>query len=337
MTGARYGALGVLNDQRSALSEFITVGLEPDEVERIGAHPTGRGVLGLLISDPVPLRLANLGSHPDSFGFPANHPPMTSFLGVPLKVRDEVYGNLYLTDKIGWSEFTSDDEALVAALALAAGVAIQNVRLHERVQEVAVYADRDRLARDLHDTVIQRLFAVGLSLQSMASAMTTEGLVNRLEAAISDLDDTIRQVRSTIYELGSVGVEQGLRARVQSLVRELEPVVSFELHLSFDGLVDSAVSDQIAEHLVSAIRESLSNVERHAWATQASVRLSVGKGLCLLQVTDNGRGMDKPDESHRGFGLANLQRRAEKLHGTFAIESPESGGTRLTWQVPLSH
>ena len=137
---------------------------------------------------------------------------MTSFLGVPIKVRGEVYGNLYLTDKIGWSEFTRDDEALVEALALAAGIAIENARLHQRVQEVAVYEDRDRVARDLHDTVIQRLFAVTLSLQSMAGAAEAAGLADRLKEAVSNLDATIRQVRSTIYELGSAGIVQGVRA-----------------------------------------------------------------------------------------------------------------------------
>ena len=135
MTGARYGALGVLNDDRTALAEFITVGLSSDEEAQIGPRPTGKGVLGLLVTDPQPLRLSRLGDHPDSFGFPPNHPPMTSFLGVPVKVRDDVYGNLYLTDKVGWSEFTRDDVALVEALALAAGVAIENTRLHQQVQD----------------------------------------------------------------------------------------------------------------------------------------------------------------------------------------------------------
>lgn len=335
MTGARYGALGVLNDQRTALSEFITIGLDSDEEERIGPRPTGRGVLGLLITDPHPVRLADLGSHPDSFGFPPNHPPMTSFLGVPLKVRDEVYGNLYLTDKIGWSEFTKDDESLVAALALAAGIAIENARLHKRVREAAIYEDRDRLARDLHDTVIQRLFAVGLSLQSMAGPAATAGIGSRLTAAISDLDDTIRQVRSTIYELGSAGIEQGLRRRVQALVRELDQVVGFEIRVSFDGTVDSSISDQITENLLAVIREAVTNVGRHARATEASVRLSVVDGSCRLQVSDNGRGIDQSDD-HRGFGLPNLLRRAEKLHGKFSVDSPTTGGATLTWQVPLS-
>jgi signal transduction histidine kinase len=260
---------------------------------------------------------------------------MTSFLGVPLKVRDEVYGNLYLTDKIGWSEFTQDDESLVAALALAAGIAIENARLHHRVRQAAVYEDRDRLARDLHDTVIQRLFAVGLSLQSIAGLAANEGLGNRISAAIADLDDTIRQVRSTIYELGSTDADRGTRARINSLVHELNPVVGFEVRASFDGPVDAAISDQIAEHLLAVIREAVTNIGRHAEATEASLRLSANNGFCRLEVSDNGRGIDASD-NHGGFGLSNLLRRAEKLHGTFSVESFRAGWTLLTWQVPLA-
>lgn len=336
MTGARYGALGVLNDDRTALSEFVTVGLEPEEEQRIGARPTGHGVLGLLIRDPRPLRLSEMGSHDESFGFPPNHPPMTSFLGVPIKVRDEVYGNLYLTNKLGWSEFTRDDEALVGALALAAGVAIQNARLHQRVQQVAVYEDRDRVARDLHDTVIQRLFAVTLSLQSMAGAAEAAEMADRLEEAISNLDATIRQVRSTIYELGSATIDQGVRASVLALVRDLNNVVGFEVRTSIDGPVDAAISEEIAEHLLATIREALTNVGRHAGASEASVNLSVKGGSCILHVRDNGRGVDEFELREGGLGLVNLRRRAEKLHGQLIIDNLDTGGTLLTWEVPLS-
>ncbi len=197
------------------------MGLAPEQEERIGPRPKGLGVLGLLIADPHPLRLADIGAHPESFGFPPNHPPMTSFLGVPVKVRDEVYGNLYLTDKVGWSEFTAQDEALVGALALGAGVAIENTRLHQLVEKVAVYDERDRMARDLHDDVIQRLFAAGLLLQSMVPAAAKAGIVDPFEGLIADLDDAIRQVRSTIYELGSVEINQGVPAAVINAVRHL--------------------------------------------------------------------------------------------------------------------
>ncbi len=154
MTGAHYGALGVLDEDKTSLSEFITVGLTSEQEAAIGAKPKGRGVLGLFISDPQTLLIREIGQHPLSFGFPPNHPPMTSFLGVPIRVRDEVYGNLYLTEKVGWSEFTDDDAALVGALSVAAGIAIENARLHDRVRHSVVYDDRDRVARDLHDTVI---------------------------------------------------------------------------------------------------------------------------------------------------------------------------------------
>lgn len=336
MTGARYGALGVLNRDHTALDEFLTVGLQPDEEEKIGPRPTGQGVLGLLITTPHPVRLANLGAHPDSFGFPPNHPPMTSFLGVPIVVRDEVYGNLYLTDKIGWSEFTSDDEDLVGALALGAGIAIENTRLHERVRQVAVYDDRDRMARDLHDTVIQRLFAVGLSLQAVAGATESAGVAERLNGAITDLDDTIRQVRSTIYELGSAEIDHGARAGVLALVRDLTPVVGFDVRVAFEGAVDTMISDQLAEHLLAVVREAITNVGRHAQATEASVSLKVADGQCRLQVKDNGRGLAGVDTGEAGLGLVNLRRRAEKLHGQSATETPETGGTILIWQVPVS-
>ncbi len=333
MTNARYGALGVLNDQGTALSEFITVGLDAEEEERIGQRPTGRGVLGLLITDPHALRVTELGAHQESYGFPPNHPPMTSFLGVPIKVRDDVYGNLYLTDKMGWTEFTGDDEALIGALAAAAGIAIENARLHKRVQEVAVYEERDRLARDLHDTVIQRLFAIGLSLQSMAANPSAGADTDRLTATIADIDDTIRQVRTSIFELGTDTIGRGLRDNVLSLVGDLKPVVGFDIHASFEGAVDTAVPDVVSEHLLAVIREAVTNIGRHAEASTATVGISVRDGSCRLQVTDDGRGM-AGSEREGGLGLANMGRRAEKLHGEFHIESPATGGTIMIWQVP---
>ena len=334
MTGARYGALGVLDKDGTGLAEFVTVGLDPATEAAIGARPTGKGVLGLLISDPRALRLADLGAHPDSYGFPPGHPPMSSFLGVPIKSHGEVYGNLYLTDKVGWSEFTRDDQSLVESLALAAGVAVENARLHQRVQEMAVYEDRDRLARDLHDTVIQRLFAVGLSLQSIASS-TTDALARRLNAAIGEIDDTIRQVRSSIYELGITRDTRGVRAGVLDLLGELEPIVGFEVRATFDGPVDSAVPDRVAEHLLATIREAVTNVGRHAQATRATVFLCVAEGWCRLEVVDNGRGIGGAEAGEGGLGLVNLRHRAEKLHGRFALERPRGGGTALVWEVPI--
>lgn len=335
MTGARYGALGVLDEEKRALCEFVTVGLSVEEEDQIGPRPTGRGVLGLLIADPRPLRIHEIGRHPDSFGFPAGHPPMTSFLGVPIKVRDEVYGNLYLAEKVGWTEFTQDDEALVGALSLAAGIAIENARLHERVRRSAVYEDRDRVARDLHDTVIQRLFALGLTLQGMAARLP-DPAANQLGVAVSEIDRVIAQVRSTIYELGMGDESRGIRDDISNLVRQLHEVVGFEVALTFTGPLDASIDDRVLEHVLATIREALTNIGKHAHATQATVRMEVDGASCILTITDDGIGLtDAPASAGGGLGLPNLRRRAEKLHGTLSVDSPPGGGTVLTWKVPI--
>ncbi|HVB70266.1 MAG TPA: GAF domain-containing protein, partial [Acidimicrobiales bacterium] len=216
LVDARYGALGVLNEERSALDQFLTVGITEEEERAIGARPTGRGVLGLLITDPEPLRLDDLGSHPQSYGFPAGHPPMKSFLGVPIRVRSsaEIYGNLYLTEKQGASAFNDQDEALVEALALAAGIAIENTRLHDQVRLLSVLDDRERIGRDLHDRVVQRLFAVGLGLQAAQRLSEPDLVRERLGRSIDDVDATIAEIRTTIFELGASALPGGLRQGV---------------------------------------------------------------------------------------------------------------------------
>jgi signal transduction histidine kinase len=324
----------VLNDSRTELAEFITVGLEPEAETLIGPRPKGKGVLGLLITEPNPLRLSDLGDHTDSHGFPPNHPPMTSFLGVPVTAHGEVYGNLYLTDKIGWSEFTHDDEDLVKALAQAAGIAIENARLHQRVQEIAVFDDRDRIARDLHDAVIQRLFAIGLSLQGLTKSVTSPVVGERLNRAIADLDTTIRQIRTSIFELSLTPEDDGVRARVLALARELDAVVGFEVQFVFDGPSDSAIHDDVGDHLLFTLREALTNVGRHAEATKATVTVGANSEAGWLIVSDNGRGLGDPASDHVGLGLANMRHRAEKLGGELLVES-SSQGTTLDWRVPL--
>jgi signal transduction histidine kinase len=339
MTGARYGALGVLNEEKTGLEEFITVGLTEDQERAIGSRPTGRGVLGLLIADPKPLRLRNIADHPARAGFPPGHPEMHSFLGVPVGAHNEVYGNLYLTEKAGWSEFTSEDEALVSAFAQAAGIAIDKAHLLERAQQVAVLEDRDRIARDLHDAVIQRLFAVGLSLQGVARAPLEGETLERVQQAISDLDETIRQIRSSIFELGETSsMRPGVRAQVLALVRELRPVVGLDVPVSFDGPVDAAVAEHTTEHLLFTIREALTNVGRHAKASKAAVSVEVRNGALRLEITDNGRGVTSEDIARNplgGLGLTNLQRRAERLGGEMVVARREGGGTSLVWRVPV--
>jgi len=336
LANARYGALGVLDEQGTATVDFLTSGLPADIEARLleGRLPTGKGVLGVLIKDPRPIRIPVLGDHPASTGFPPGHPPMTSFLGAPIRVQDRVYGNLYLTDKIGADEFTPDDEAVIEALALAAGIAVENARLHERAGDLAVYEDRDRMARDLHDGVIQRLFAIGLSLQGLSASHAGQDVADRLTAAVADIDETIRQVRATIFELGGGG-GRGVRNRVAALAEELRPVIGFDVPVEFNGPVDTAVSDPVADQLLPTLREALTNIGRHAGASRARVRLSIIGHRCRMEITDNGVGIGNGPPSAGGLGLANMRKRAEGLDGTFELVQPEAGGTTIVWQVPV--
>jgi signal transduction histidine kinase len=336
LAGARYGALGVLDSSGEEVSEFFAFGLRHEDESKLheGTLPTGRGVLGVLIRDPRPIRIRVIGDHPASVGFPPNHPPMTSFLGAPIKVGDRVYGNLYLTEKIGADEFTPDDEAVIEALAMAAGIAVENARLHQRAGDAAVYEERDRISRDLHDGVIQRLFAIGLSLQGLASSQSEPAVAARMGAVVEDIDETIRQVRATIFELGAQGRGVGTRVAILDLVSGLRPVIGFEVPVDFDGPIDTAVSDEVAEHLLSTLREALSNVARHAGATRARVRVSLVGRDCRLEVDDNGRGFVGVPGSGTGLGLHNMADRAAVLGGTFEILHPAKGGTTIVWQVP---
>ncbi|MGE3619903.1 MAG: GAF domain-containing protein [Acidimicrobiia bacterium] len=335
LSGATYGALGVLDDTRTRLAQFVTVGIDDEQRRAIGPLPEGHGILGLLIVDAAPLRLPDLTEHPDSYGFPPGHPTMTSFLGVPIRVRDEVFGNLYLTDKQGGDVFTDVDEELVVGLAAAAGVAIENARLHARLGELVLVEDRERIARDLHDTVIQRLFATGMSLQGTTRLLRTdpEAALARIDAAVDELDLTVKHIRTAIFGLEATRrPASGLRDRVLSLAREATGALGFEPGVLLDGPLDTAVSEEVATQLVATLREALSNVARHAGATRADVEVLVD-GEVLLRVVDDGVGPPvRP--SPGGRGLANMATRARRLGGTFALVPGEQGGSRLEWRVP---
>jgi signal transduction histidine kinase len=335
LVDARYGALGVIDETGKSLSEFVTVGFDPETIDTIGDLPQGDGILGLLILDPNPIRLADLSLHPDSAGFPPGHPPMRSFLGVPVKIGSRVFGNLYMTEKQGADEFSEADKELISALASAAGIAVENARLHVRVRSLSVAADRERIARDLHDTVIQRLFATGLALQSSLPLVENPEVSERIEAAIADLDDTIRQVRTTIFSLEPAPLgEQGVRARVLEICAESGRSLGFEPEVHFAGPIERQVSDKAATEMLSTLREVLSNVARHARASRTVVELSVDDGLHLW-VSDDGVGVD-PSRRSVGNGLSNMNQRAKALGGSFELGPRPGGGTEVSWRVALA-
>ena len=495
---ARYAALGVLGPD-GGLEQFIHVGVDDETVARIGHLPEGKGLLGALIDDPRPIRLANLADDPRSVGFPEGHPAMSCFLGVPIRIRDEVYGNLYLTEREG-GPFTAEDEELVAALAATAASAIDNARLyaeagrrqrwleasteitrqllssegepplsviarrlHEMAdadvvavvlptadpqrlmvevatgeqaaqltalsypvedtiagvaintgrpvlvgdvtqqqsylvhlaqvtpvgpmmalpllgtqgsrgavlvarvpgrhrfneadldiattfaqhaavaleladaradqQRVMLLEDRDRIARDLHDHVIQRLFAAGLGVQSVAASAGSDSGASRLNTIVDDLDETIRQIRTTIFELRGPLTPQPstVRSQVVDVIDEVVPMLGFSPALRFTGPVDTIVPDEVAGDLIAVVREALSNIARHAHASAAAVEVTATPAQLTVDVTDNGVGIG---ESKRRSGLANLARRAERYGGSLTL--PDHEGTQLRWTIPLT-
>ncbi|MEV7286303.1 GAF domain-containing sensor histidine kinase [Streptomyces sp. NPDC093252] len=503
LVDAEYAALGVIGPDGRRLSAFHTVGVTEDEIARIGHYPEGHGILGELIRNPEPLRLSKLSAHPASYGFPPNHPPMNTFLGVPIRVRDQVFGNLYLTEKRGGAQFDEEDIAVTSTLAVAAGVAIDNARLYEEsrlrerwlrataeithslmsgaergevlrliagrardimgaalavvampmedtdalgvelalgpeadavrglvvpadagligeaftgvapvtspdvgtddrvaapslrsaglgpavavpvgtgedgvrgvllllresgrtvfttteieplqgfaaqaavamelaerrrdAEEVAVLKDRDRIARDLHDLAIQRLFATGMTLQSAGRFIEHAEASERVARAVDDLDETIKIIRSTIFGLrareGTTG--GGLRARAVRVVGESAPVLGFAPSVRMEGLVDTDVPRETADHVVAVLSEALTNVARHARAARVDVALTAVSGEVRLTVTDDGVGI--PAKGRRS-GLDNMRERARSLGGTLDITTPEKGGTLLDWRAPL--
>jgi signal transduction histidine kinase len=333
LTDATYGALGVLDAKGDELAQFVTFGLSDAEEARIGERPKGHGVLGLLINDPQPIRLRDLGAHEKSFGFPPGHPPMHSFLGVPIRVRGLVFGNLYLTEKRSQAEFTERDERLLSSLAAAAGVAIDNARLHQRLGELALFADRERIARDLHDTVIQRLFAVGLSLQGLAGVVDPPSAGDRIEAAVDELDLTIADIRSTIFALQARN-DMGVRAEITRAATETRDALGFLPRVAFEGPIDSAAEAEVAASAVSVVREALSNAVRHARATRVEVVVAATPHTFQVTIRDNGKGIRR-SASSSGHGLRNMAARAERLGGSLEVRSAPGEGTTIRWSVPL--
>ena len=502
LADAQYAALGVLDPSGERLSQFVTFGIDEETSARIGPLPTGHGLLGVLIRDPKVIRVSDIGDHPASAGFPAHHPPMRSFLGVPVSVRGEAFGNLYLTEKRGGGAFSEADEHIVLALAAAAGLAVQNARLYEEAQrrqqwleatsdittrmlsgeaardvfavvvasareladadaallalpasdgnmqvvavdghgadvvrdmvippdslsarvmrdrvpvvvfdaltdeyawqplmremragpalfvplgaseaamgtlvltrragavgfdqevvrlaesfarqaalalrlgaaaadreQLAVLGDRDRIARDLHDLVIQRLFATGMALESTVRRISPPESADRVRQAVDDLDATIKEIRSSIFALQNPAPlsDEGLRSVVLRVVAGAAPALGFEPTVRFDGAVDSIVSAPVAGQLVAVLREGLSNVARHAFATSATVDIATRDESVCVRIVDNGRGLSA--DAARS-GLKNLAARAGNLHGTFTAGPREDGhsGTVLDWRVPL--
>ena len=331
---ARYGALGVLGDD-GFLADFITHGVTEEERQAIGHLPVGKGILGVLINEVHPLRLARIQSDPRSVGFPPNHPPMTSFLGVPLRVRDRVYGNLYLTERIGGAEFTESDQEAVETLASQAGVAIENARIRGELERLAVLGDRERIGKELHDGVVQALFAVGMSLQAGDSLAEDPRAVRaRLREAVEAIDGVIRDLRNYIFGLGpGAAADRELDRALHDLADDFRRGTDVAIAVEVDGIAAEMLSGRAAD-VVQAAREALSNALRHADPQTVSLELRQEQDGVVLEVEDDGAGFD-PLAAATGRGLGNLRMRAEALGGTLDVSSEPGKGTTVRIAVPV--
>ena len=337
LVSAQYAALGIV-DEEGMITQFITSGISAEQRLAIGDLPRGRGLLGLIIRENRPYRVPRIASHPESYGFPPNHPPMDSFLGVPVTVKGEVVGRLYLTNKQNAPEFDADDQALVETFALHAGIAIENARLHEQVQRLAVVDERDRISRDLHDSVIQSIYAVTLSLDDVPDLVSEAPAEarQRVDDAIEALHGVIRDIRNFIFGLRPLLLDTGsLVEGLRTLADELRRNTAIEIDLRAD-LEDELPIETVAE-LLAIAREALANVARHSGAQHASVRVDVRDDRVRLDIEDDGRGLASGAAAPGGHhGLANMRARAEALGGSFDVRGGPTTGTRIIVAVPRS-
>ncbi|MGY1696077.1 MULTISPECIES: GAF domain-containing protein [unclassified Geodermatophilus] len=340
---ARYGAVGVLGPD-GRLEDFITHGIPAQQRAAIGPLPIGRGILGALTSDAHPMRLGRIQDGPRSVGFPPHHPPMTSFLGVPITVRGRVYGNLYLTEKRGESEFTDDDERAVVTLAAQAGVAIENVRLFDEAQQRLALEARHRLARELHDSVSQALFSMTLETRGAQLLLERAGLAadgplgERLANLRQLTQGALAEMRALIFELRPEALrEEGLTAAIRKQAEGISARTEITVEVRLPTRPIPLPGD-VEEQVYRLVQEALANVAKHSAARRAVVRLRCrhsGHEL-LVEVTDDGVGFDASSSQPGHLGLHTMAQRMEQLGGSLLVDSRPGRGTRISATVPLS-
>ncbi len=329
LTGARFGALGVVGSH-GFLVDFIHKGMPKEQVDEIGHLPLGLGVLGV-ISRGESVRVDEVSSHPEAAGMPEGHPEMSAFLGVPLRTRNELFGDIYLAEKPGG--FTTADQATIETLSLIAGAAVANVRIHRRLREAAVAEDRSRIARDVHDDIIQDLFAVGLSLQGLADSLGDDETRRVVSTQVERVDDCITSLRQFIFNLRQPASHtRDLEIEVTELVEELAEPYSADVEVSVDLIADQ-LSNDLTDAVLHIIKEATSNALRHSDSPVVRVLVTGGFNTLSISIIDHGSGFDA-NRPHNGMGLANLQQRAAEVGGELAVKS-SSNGTTVSLVLPL--
>ena len=339
--GARYAALAV-GDWRatgqSNVHRFVYSGMTRDEARAVAHWPRGEGLLGAVIHDQKVIRVDDVAADRRSQGFPAGHPTMTSFLGVPIVGAGETYGNLYLADKMGAAPFSEGDEVLIQLLAAHAAVAIQNARLYDELERLAVREERTSMGMDIHDGATESIYAVGLTLESTRLALP-EGAgeaMTLLDVSIAGLNDAIRDIRNFILDLRPRRFAGDVQQGMAQLVREFQANTMVPVSMSIPERLDD-LPLPLGRAIFLTTQEALANVARHARAKHVNVALHRNPNRVVLIVQDDGRGFDTSNEALRvGHGLANMQARAESLGGLFDIQSATGSGTTVTLDFPRS-
>ena len=335
LVNAQYAALGVPG-RNGLLRRFVYSGMTPEEAAAMPHLPRGEGLLGVIIDEQTSIRLPEIAQDPRSAGFPEGHPLMTSFLGVPIVRAGETLGNLYLTNKMDGDCFTDSDETLIKMLAAHAAVAIQNANLYEEVERLAILEERSRIGMDLHDGVIQSIYAVGLTLESFRLELPDDSgdTAHLLETAISGLNDAIRDIRNFILDLRPRRFSGDLSQGLARLVREFQANTMIPVTLTIAQQIDDLPTPS-ASAVFLTTQESLANIARHARASEVTLTLVRSDTAVTLVISDNGQGFDPLDDSRRvGHGLANMQARADGLGGSFKVNAAPGEGTTVTLRLP---
>ncbi|MFK7804478.1 MAG: GAF domain-containing sensor histidine kinase [Anaerolineae bacterium] len=334
--GAEYAALGVPN-KNDLLDAFIYSGISTEDAALMDHLPKGLGLLGAIIKERKTIRIGKISDDKRSFGFPAHHPAMDSFLGVPVVGGGETFGNLYLCNKAGADSFSAEDEELAEMLAAHAAIAIQNARLDEKIQRLAVLDERTRIGMDLHDGVIQSIYAVGLLLENTRFALKDDPkeAEDLIDQSIEGLNDSIRDIRNFILDLRPHRYGGDLIAGIKRLTQEFQAnsMVNVTTDLPSSGI--NNLPPKIGRTLFLTVQNGLANVARHAKATQTQVSLKRVTGQIILKISDNGVGFDTTQKKTTvGHGINNMQVRAEQLGGKFSLTSAPGKGTHIELILP---
>lgn len=333
LVGARYAALGVPGSE--GMAHFFTYGVTEDEISRIEHYPHGLGLLGALLHGKETIRLEDLHKDPRSVGFPEHHPEMTRFLGVPILAKGKNLGTLYLCDRLDGEPFTEEDEHMISLLAAHAAIAIENAKLSEQLRRLAVIEERDRISMELHDGVIQSIYAIGMKLEIARVNSTDDAVRDQIAHVNGDLNRVIEDLRNYIKNLRA-GVEFSLtlREQIEEIAERFREVSSARLVIDV-GRNLSQINEARLHALIQIIREALSNIVRHAHATEVYLDLQESPTHLTLVISDNGVGFN-PKTVTPGIGLRNIRRRAEQIDGTVEMISQPGRGATITVALPIT-